>query len=277
MNGYTAREVARLLGLPVGRIYSYVRSGFLKPERGPRRALRFSFQDVVVLRTAKGLVEARISPARVRRILKRLADELPEGRSLAGLTIVAEGNRVVARDGARSWNPESGQRLFDFEIAELARRVEPIVRRAAREARKSGDDLGSEDWYEIGVHLEIAAPGEARDAYRRALELDPGHADAHVNLGRLLHEQGELKAAEEHYRSALAAEPDSATAAFNLGVVLEDLGRTDEAVSVYERLLKRDPGCADAHFNLARLYERSGRRIAALRHLRAYETLTTEH
>ncbi len=277
MNGYSAHEVAHLLGLPVGRIYSYVRSGFLKPGRGPRRALRFSFQDVVVLRTAKGLVEARISPARVRRILKRLVDDLPEGRSLAGLTIAAEGNRVVARDGGERWNPESGQRLFDFEVAELARKVEPIVRRAAREARRSENDLGAEDWYEMGVHLEIAAPDEARDAYRRALELDPSHADAHVNLGRLLHEQGELGAAEEQYRSALTAEPEASTAAFNLGVVLEDLGRAEEAVSVYERLLKRDAGCADAHFNLARLYERSGRRIAALRHLRAYEKLTLHH
>jgi tetratricopeptide (TPR) repeat protein len=277
MKGYSAREVAHLLGLPVGRIYSYVRSGFLEPARGPRRALHFSFQDVVVLRAAKGLVQARISPVRVRRILKRLADHLPEGRSLAGLTIAAEGSRVVARDGGARWNPESGQRLFDFEVAELARKVEPIVRRAAAEARRSESDLGAEDWYEVGVHLEIAAPEEARDAYRRALELDPRHADAHVNLGRLLHEHGELGSAEIQYRAALMTDPESSTAAFNLGVVLEDLGRADEAVAVYERLLKVDPGCADAHFNLSRLYERSGRRIASLRHFRAYEKLTLQH
>ena len=277
MKGYSAREAAHLLGLQVGRVYGFVRSGFLAPRRGPGRALSFSFQDLVVLRTAQGLVAARIPPARVRRILKRLANDLPEGRSLAGLTIAAEGNDVVVRDGETRWNPESGQLLFDFDIGELARKVQPIVRRAARQALKSDGALTAEDWYEVGVHLEIAAPVDARDAYRRALELDPGHADAHVNLGRLLHEQGELPSAEEQYRCALRTEPDSTTAAFNLGVVLEDLDRADEAVAVYEALVKRDPACADAHFNLSRLYERSGRRIAALRHLKSYERLTRQH
>jgi tetratricopeptide (TPR) repeat protein len=277
MKGYSANEVAHLLGLPVGRIYSYVRSGFLEPERDRNRLLRFTFQDLVVLRAAKGLLQAQISPTRVRRILKQLVDDLPEGRTLAGLTIVAEGNRIVARDGGEQWNPESGQRIFDFDVSELVRRVEPIVRRQALAARSSEGEMAAEEWYEMGMHLEVAAPDEARDAYRRVLELDPLHADAHVNLGRLLHEQGQLHEAEEHYRGALAADPDSITAAFNLGVVLEDLGRSDEAVFVYERLIKKDAGNADAHFNLARLYERSGKRIAALRHTKAYERLTVEH
>jgi tetratricopeptide (TPR) repeat protein len=275
--GYSARDVAKLLGLPVSRVHSYVRSGFLRPERGSRRELMFSFQDVVVLRTASELVRSRIAPARVKRILRKLANDLPEGRSLAGMRIVAEGNRVVVRDGGSRWNPENDQGLFDFDVAELARSAKPIARRAALAARDAEDELDAEDWYEMGVHLETAAPEDARDAYRRALELAPSHADAHVNLGRLLHEQGDMAAAEEQYRAALAAQPESVLAAFNLGVVLEDRGRSDEAVGVYERLLKLERGCADAHFNLARLYERSGRKIASLRHLKEYERLTLEH
>jgi len=265
MKGYSASEVARLLGLPVGRIYSYVRSGFLAPERGESGGHRFSFQDVVILRAAKGLEDARISPVRVRKILKRLVTELPEGRTLAGLTISAEGTRVVAREGGETWDPESGQRLLDFE-GDPPRTVERIARRQ--------DDETAESWFESGLQLEADAPDEARDAYRRAIELDPLHVDAHVNLGRLLHERGDLAGAEERYRAALAADPDSVTAAFNLGVVLDDLGRTDEAVGVYERIVKLDPGCADAHFNLASLYERTGRTIAALRHKKTYERLT---
>jgi len=275
--GYSAREVAKLLGLPLSRVHSYVRAGFLKPGRGPKRQLAFSFQDVVVLRTAKELERSRIAPSRVKKILRKLASDLPEGRSLAGMTIVAEGNRVVARAGGQRWNPESGQQLFDFDVAELAESAEPIVRRAALAARSAEAELDADAWYEMGVHLEVAAPDDARDAYRRALELAPSHADAHINLGRLLHEQGELAAAEEQYRAALAVRPDSVDAAFNLGVALEDRGRSDEAVGVYERLVKRERGCADAHFNLARLYERSGRTIASLRHLKEYKRLTVDH
>jgi len=275
--GYSARDVAKLLGVPVSRVHSYVRAGFLRPAQGPRRELAFSFQDVVVLRTASELVRSRIAPSRVKRILKKLANELPEGRSLAGMTIIADGSRVVVRAEGSSWNPENGQRLFDFDIAPLARSAKPIVKRAAIAARNAESELGADGWYEMGVHLEVAAPDDARDAYRRALELDPGHAEAHINLGRLLHEHGELPAAEDHYRAALAALPESIPAAFNLGVVLEDLNRSDEAVGVYERLLKRDRGFADAHFNLARLYERSGRNIASLRHLKEYKRLTLDH
>jgi tetratricopeptide (TPR) repeat protein len=275
--GYSAQEVAKLLGVPVSRVHGYVRSGFLKPARGSRRELAFSFQDVVVLRTASELVRSKIAPSRVKRILRKLASELPEGRSLAAMTIVAEGSRVVARADGDRWNPENGQRLFDFDVAPLARSAKPIVKRAAVAARSAPSELDADGWYEMGIHLEIAAPDDARDAYRRALELDPDHGGAHINLGRLLHEHGELPAAEVHYRAALAAQPDAIPAAFNLGVVLEDLGRSDEAVGVYERLLKKDRACADAHFNLARLYERSNRKIAALRHLNEYKKLTLDH
>src|SRR3989454_7451010 len=85
-------------------------------------------------------------------------------------------------------------------------------------------------WYDLGLELEVAAPAEARDAYRRALELDPHHADAHVNLGRLLHEQRLVGEAERHYRLALRENPQPATAAVNLAIALEDLGRPPAAL-----------------------------------------------
>ena len=96
---------------------------------------------------------------------------------------------------------------------------------------------------------------KARAAYLRAIDLDPGHAEAHLNLGRLLHERGDLAGAESHYRQACAARPDSALAAFNLGVALEDQGRGKEAMAVYARALRLDPEHAEAHFNLGRLCE----------------------
>ncbi len=90
----------------------------------------------------------------------------------------------------------------------------------------------------------------------------------------MLHEEGNLSAAEGHYRAALAAEPGSATAAFNLGVVLEDLGRVERAMEAYLRAIASSPELADAHYNLSRLYEATGDRSAALRHLRSYSLLS---
>lgn len=276
--GYTLADVAKLLGLSVGQIRSYVRAGFVSPRRGSRGEARLTFQDVVLLRTAKSLLAARIPPRRLRLALGRLKERLPRGRSLAGLHIATSGGEVVVREGGAVWNPASGQSLFDFdsgfEVSELARKVAPLARRAVREGRSRPGHLRAEDWYELGCDLESNDGEEARDAYRRALELDPGHAETHINLGRLLHGAGELAAAESHYRVALAAQPDATTAAFNLGVALQDLARLDEAIEVYHRVLRADPGWADAHYNLAGLYERTGEVKSALRHLKEYKRLT---
>jgi tetratricopeptide (TPR) repeat protein len=276
MKGYTSRDVAKVLGLTVAQVRGFARDGFLTPGHGPRGELAFSFQDLVILRTAKGLVAARIPPRRIRRALRRLRAQLPRGRSLAELRIAAEGDRIVVSDGDATWSPESGQIQLGFAVSELATRAAPMARRAAKAARRAEQDLSAEDWYELGLELEVAAPADARDAYRRALELDAHHADAHVNLGRLLHAQGLATEAQRHYRAALNENPEHATAAYNLGIAFEDLGRSADAIDAYRKALAADPGLADAHFNLARLYETAGKRAAALRHLSSYRRLAPE-
>ncbi|HUP48023.1 MAG TPA: tetratricopeptide repeat protein [Thermoanaerobaculia bacterium] len=271
---FSVREVSAMLGLSPAQIRGFASKGFLSPERGSRGELRFDFHDLIILRTAGELSSARIPRRKVKRALERLREQLPEGRSLTGVRIAADGDRVVVRDGAGVWNPESGQSLFDFAVSELTAGAAPFVTRAAEAARRREEETSGEEWFELACELELTDPAQAQDAYRRALQLDPGHVDAHVNLGRLLHEQRDPRAAEKHYRAALEADPDHDTAAFNLGVALEDLGRAREAIAAYEQALAIDPDNADAHYNLAGLYEKRGEKAAALRHLKAYRALT---
>lgn len=271
--GYTTRDAARLLGLSPAQVRSYVRSGFIAPARGRGGAYHLSFQDLVLLRVAKGLMKARISPRRVRRSLHALRRQLSADRPLSEVRIAALGDRIVARDGEATWSPESGQLWIDFEVSELAEKVAPLARRMADQARRARR-LDAEEWYEMAFDLENVDPDEARDAYLRAVELDPAYADAHVNLGRLLHEEGDLRGAEARYRRALEARPGDPVAAFNLGVALEDGGRIEEAVGAYERAVGLDPYFADAWYNLARLHEQRGRKGAALRALQNYRRLT---
>jgi len=269
--GYSAKDVARLLDLSPAQVRAFVRDGLIEGKRGARGEYRFSFQDLVLLRVARELRGARVKPRRIRRALSALRERLPAGRSLSALKIGAEGDRVVVHDGTKRWNPESGQLHFGFEVRDLARDAAPLARAQARAARER--ELSAEDWYELGCELEAPAPAEAREAYERALALEPAHVEANVNLGRLLHEEGDARAAEARYRTALAVRPEDATAAFNLGVALEDQGRFEEALAAYESALAADPRCADAHYNAAGLCERLGRRDGALRHLRSYREL----
>ena len=267
---FTVREVSAMLGLSASQIRAYATKGFLTPERGARGELRFGFQDLVILRTAGELSAARVPERRVRRVLRLLRDQLPGDHSIAGVRIAADGERVVVRDGEAMWNPESGQALFDFDISEIEARAATL---APREIR-SDAELDAEGWYDVACDLEITSPADARSAYERVLELDPNHIDAHVNLGRILHEGGATAAAEKHYRRARELDARHEIAAFNHGVALEDLGRVRDAIAAYERALELDPANADAHFNLAGLYEKRGDKAAALRHLSAYRQLT---
>src|SRR5262249_37800929 len=160
---------ATLLGLSPAQIRSYVRAGFLSPPRGPRGELRFSFQDLILLRTAKGLISAQVPSRRVRQALARLKHQLPNGRPLTAVRILADGRGVRARGGGELWTPGSGQALLDFDVSDLARDAAPFARRAAEAARGREEELAAEDWYELGCELEATAPEEAMDAYRRAL------------------------------------------------------------------------------------------------------------
>jgi len=187
--------------------------------------------------------------------------------------VVAVRDEIVIREGSTFWRSESGQGVIDFASGAMAGRTLPFIRKTAGPAVPE-PERQADDWYDLGCELEASSPRQARDAYNRALDLDPSHPGARVNLGRLMHEDGHPLAAANHYRLALAAQPDDAIAAFNLGVALEDLGRTSEAIAAYERAIAADPGAADAHFNLAGLYEKEGKPAGAIRHLKAYRKLT---
>ncbi|MBK7860646.1 MAG: tetratricopeptide repeat protein [Archangiaceae bacterium] len=150
--------------------------------------------------------------------------------------------------------------LFTFHEVVLMRT------NASRRPARDPVPVSADASYEQACSLEDQDPTGAIDRYLEAVAANPKHADAHVNLGRLLHTRGRLREAEAHYVAALVVRPDDATAIFNLAVVLEDLGRHDDAVTRYQEAIAADPQCVDAYFNLARLYEKKGEKIAAIRH-----------
>ncbi len=293
---YSLREAARILELPEARVRSLARAGLLAPQRGPVGPPSFDFQDLLLLRTTKGLLESGVPMRQIRRVWASLRHQLAADLPLTSISIHADGKVVVASDGSARWRPDSGQMLLDFEAREIAERAGAAgPARARLEPRREPaprPDLATEagspppeappeapggetddpartaaDWYEAGCDLERVSPERACRAYERAIELDPSLADAHVNLGRLLHLAGEWGRAEPQYREAVRLDPDDPTPHFNLGVLLDEAGRRDEAVLAYLQAVRRDPDFADAHCNLGLLLESLGRRHEAVRHL----------
>ncbi|MFT4713519.1 MAG: tetratricopeptide (TPR) repeat protein [Candidatus Azotimanducaceae bacterium] len=267
MKGYSTQEVAELLELSPTVIRDIAR-GVLDPDKGPKDHYKFSFQDIVIFRTAKELLQTGVQRSKINSTLFRLRDQLPNNKPLTSLRISGDGGAVVLQENNKVYNPESGQLHFNFAVADLAGTVAPLARKAAIEAEAS-DQLSSDDWFDLGVDLEAVSPEDAPAAYLHALALEPEHSDAHVNLGRLYQESGEYDTAESHYETALMLEPDNILAAFNLGTLLEDLGRLKDAIAAY----KKAGAFADAHFNLSRLYELVGEHQEALKHLKTYRRL----
>ncbi len=134
-------------------------------------------------------------------------------------------------------------------------------------------DVDAEDWFERALQWEQSAPQRAIKLYQRALQKEPRHAAAWANLGRLLHEEGDLSAAESCYRLASLSDPAEATYWFNLGVVLQDAHRLAEAAQAYRAALARDSLLTDAYYNLAGVYEALGDECAAVRCLAAFRRL----
>ncbi len=279
MHSYSVRDVERVLQLSRSTLQGLIDGGFVRPARGARRQYEFSFQDLIVLRAARALTQARVPPKRIHRALKELRRDLPEEMPLSGISITAVGDRVVVREGKSRWQVDDGQYVLGLDVSVNAgelRVVEVPAPALAPALVASGPDPADSDlWFATGVELEQTDPRKAQEAYERAVAVDPTHLAAWINWGRLAHEQGQLKKAENIYRRALShVEPDSVLM-FNLGVVLEDQGRTRAALEAYQHAITADPALADGHFNLARLYESFGQPQHAIRHLGQYRRLTS--
>ena len=267
MDQYGVRDVEKLLRLPRSTIRSMITAGFVKPSRGPRNAWLFSFQDLIVLRTAQALVAANVPSRRITRSVKELRRHLPDSMPLSGLNIGAVADHVVVKEGGSRWQAESGQYLLAFEGDPADGSLNVIERGAPPLA----DD--AQEWFDRAVALEQADAEGAIGAYQRAIGADASRMDARINLGRLLHEAGRLAKAERVYREAIELLGSDPVLLFNLGVVLDDMDRKREAVDAYEAALRGDPALADCHYNLALAYGELGRPRESLRHMAQYRRL----
>ena len=274
---HSLKSVRDMLGLSTTTVSRLVDAGFVTPERGPRNEYQFSFQDVVLLRTAHRLQAAKIPPRKIVKALSSLRAQLPGQLPLSGLRISAIGNEVAVQAGGVQWDAESRQMLLDFEVAPAGGTVTLIAREldaasATAPARPAATSSAVAQLTQAR-ELEADDSAAAERAYRQAIAQDSQSADAYLNLGALLYEAGRLDEALRSYDQGLTHTPHEARLHYNRALALEDLQRHDEALAAYEACLKRAPDFADAHFNAARLYEQLGQGQLALRHFSAYRRL----
>jgi tetratricopeptide (TPR) repeat protein len=259
MQEYSLADLKRLFGLSPALIRKLSEAGFIAPP-ATRGKSKYSFQDLLTLRVAGALKAAKLSTAKIVAALEQIRGALPAGR-LPAIALAASGKSVAVREGSREWEA-SGQYALPLKSAAIAGQVAELKHSASVPPA----DVAHEH-FQRGHMLEESDVAAARKAYLAALSVQEDHLEARINLGRLLHLDGQLAAAEKLYRQARTS---SALLSFNLAILLEDLEREEEAVAAYRDALAQDPLLCDAHFNLSRLHEKANRPREALRHLLAY-------
>ena len=221
MHKFGVREVEKLLRLPRRTIHGLVKAGFVSPERGPRQSYLFSFQDLIVLRTAQALAAANVPAKRIARALRELRRSLPQSMPLSGLSIGAVGERVVVKEGASRWQAESGQYLLAFEGDPAAGQLKVIPEDAVS---LDGEIDRAYDLHEAGKLKE------AESIYRKLLDEAGPDALVFFNLGVLLEDMDRKAEAAESYQAALQLDPRMADGHYNLALLCERLGRPQEAI-----------------------------------------------
>jgi tetratricopeptide (TPR) repeat protein len=115
---------------------------------------------------------------------------------------------------------------------------------------------------------------EAIIAFKWAQALDPhvderlpyNLANAHANLGAVLHSRGQLDEAIEEYQHALSLNAADGETCYNLGAAYEVKGMVEEAIAQFSESVTINPGLAQAHYELARLYLSKKQRSLAIKH-----------
>jgi tetratricopeptide (TPR) repeat protein len=286
---YTYGGAAKILDVAESKLRYWAQVGFVGPSVRRGGKPLYSFQDLVSVKAAKELVDRGFKAAEIRKAIEEVRAALPHvDRPLDRMRVAFDGTRLVVVDEGNAFE-STGQKVFDFGLAELARQVsdirpKPVAERAAPVVERGSDGSlpkrRAYDWFIEGTRSEVsggdAGDDHAEHCYRQALALDPGLAAARTNLGSLAYRCGDVAGAREAFEAALALDPDQPEARFNLANIVLESGDLELAVAEFRRVLQTAPDFADAHFNLAVALDSLGGRAAARAHLERYLTLESD-
>ncbi len=110
--------------------------------------------------------------------------------------------------------------------------------------------------------------GEAENAYRETIRLNPKSAEAHSNLGWALIKDGSYEESASEARQAIEIKPDLADAHITLGAALLRMRKFDDAIAEYRLAIGYSPNSADAHNNLGNALNAKGLRNEASSEIR---------
>jgi Tfp pilus assembly protein PilF len=105
------------------------------------------------------------------------------------------------------------------------------------------------------VELKKKNISPAIGQFKKAVQMNPGLAEARLNLAVLSLNNRDYNTAEENFRAVLEMQPKNYDAAIGLGVALRGNKKIDEAETQYNTAEKLDPSNPWSYFNLGLIYQ----------------------
>lgn len=151
---------------------------------------------------------------------------------------------------------------------ELRARAAHVLRHRlpAHDVAKVAESLNVTAWR---LANRLRKPETALAVYEKAIAADPAFSWPYHNVGRLYLERQDPARAAAWLRKALDVNPHHWRAQVNLGVAAYQLERYDEALTAYRRALEVEPEDGRTHANVGWTLLRLGRRSEGLRALQA--------
>lgn len=126
---FTSREAADVTGLTQRQLAYWRSSGLIVPSHQTSGGhARYSFSDLVALKSARQLLDTGVSVQKIRRSVAALTEFLPKlDRPLTETTLVAAGDIIMVFHEGAAFEAISGQEWV-FPIAQMQRDIERLNR-----------------------------------------------------------------------------------------------------------------------------------------------------
>jgi tetratricopeptide (TPR) repeat protein len=211
--------------------------------------------------------------------LTRARDAVPEDENLRRMLALAWFNSesydkaadLLRDEPGRGSNP-SLQYAYAVALVRSGRtgEAEPVFARLLAE---------NADWPELNVllgqaHAQDNDYPQAIRYLQRALELEPGVAEAQATLGDIFLRQGKLDEAEQALHAELRSHPGDVRAQYKLAVILELNRKPQEAVALLRPLLQAKPDLANGRYLLGKILLAQGAAEEARAQLEAAAALS---
>ncbi len=118
--------------------------------------------------------------------------------------------------------------------------------------------------YNLGMgYLTKRMFREAEESFIKALDCSPKLVEAHVQLGGIAMQRGDLETCLRYNQMAARERPFFAVPHANIGFVHMQRGESDQAIAAFKRAVQQDPKFVQAMANLGGIYYMKGMLDAA--------------